>query len=170
MVDTKMKHYKYYLLIIIIAILFGCSQTSTVQKDISENSPKDETTYEPGINLFVKKVYSWVNLMPSMEPRFHITGNVVIPESEDYDFQTITISMLKIYQDGSAIYYINPTVQVNEENQSHNVKELLYSTITGLLIDARLNFDKTIDVEYIFEEEGESFSFIQRNVKINKVY
>ena len=165
---------KLYYLIIFISLLFlleNCSQTSTVQNEQGEETPAaNDELYKPDINIFVKKVYSWVDLMPGSESRFHITGDLVIPESGDYDLNRVELKLIKIYQNGSEIYFINPTVQIDKENEAINVKELLFSTISGLSIDMRLDMEKPVDVEYVFEENGESFLYKQYNVKINKVY
>ncbi len=144
-----------------ILVLAGCS-SSVPQKEIGEVEP--EIIYKDEIRLNVKSIFSWINAMPGPEkPRFHVTGELEILESSNYDLEHIKITKVTILQDQRMVFMFRPKIQ---EVLSKNKKTLTFSTIRGLLLNAGLNQKKPIDIVFDFDDGSTEIKYVIKNVKI----
>ncbi len=148
-------------------VLFGCATTKVREK---EHAPVPEKiSAEQEMNVDVIKINSWINLMPGTDPRFNISGEIEIkPKNSDYQLMDLLFTEIKIKQNGKTVYFIKPTVR--EETGKKDLRKLLFSTIKGLSITPDLNPDKHIDVELIFDDDGDELKYVIRNVKVEKIY
>ena len=76
-----------YLIIIVLLFLYSCSSERTL-KDGDGSTELDELLIQD-LNLNVNKIYSWVNLMPGSDSRFHITGNIDLFGSIKYEINFV---------------------------------------------------------------------------------
>ncbi len=157
-------HNKYlYFILLIVLFLFGCS-SSVPQKEIGE--VETELVYQDEIMLNVKKVYSWINAMPGADkPRFHVTGELEILESNNYDFKKLKIVRITILQNQKMIFMFKPTI--NEEVQ-HNKKKLIFSTVRGLLLNAAFHEKQPIDILIEFTDGSTEFKYSINNIPVEK--
>lgn len=168
---------KYSIIITAMALLFltACATGRVEEKkeDYEEEieQPEPEEAYAPDLQVDIQKLYSWANLMPGPDTnhRFHITGKVNVPSSGQFSLSALDLQIINIFQDGELIFAIKPTVR--EENaKSERYKALLFSTITGLTIGPNLNLDEGIDVELIFSDGIENYSYKVFDHTIEKTY
>ena len=156
--------YKYlYLFLITVLILAGCS-SSVPQKEIGE--VETELVYQDEIMLNVKKVFSWINAMPGPEkPRFHVTGELEILESNNYDYKNLKIVRITILQNQKMIFMFKPTVK---EELLKKKKDLIFSTVRGLLLNAAFNEKQTIDIVIEFTDGSTDFKYTISNISVEK--
>ncbi len=115
-------------------------------------------------------IYSWVNLMPGGDPKFHITGDLVFKENSDFDINESKLEAVKIYQNDRMIFLIKPNVKIEIKPDYENKFDLIFSSLYGYELVPDFNYNNLIDVELIFKEDGESYSYIVKNNKVDKVY
>ena len=148
-----------------LIILTACSSSKFEYKDVvldeekTEEIPVDNST--PNAVVSVDKMYSWIDLLPGPDqvPRFQITGSISIPKSENYDLDDVKLKIIKIYQNGHPYFYIKPTIRDNKREKSEFQKEFLFSTIVGVKLVPGFNKDENIDVEFIFDNDGDLLSY-----------
>lgn len=146
-----------YLVVIFILLLSSCS------------SRKIQRHGDESLVVYVNEIYSWVNLMPGSESRFHITGDIEILVSKNYDFNFVNLISLIVYQNNKEIYRISPVIQEDDITE-RPYKNIKFSTIRGLLLNRELNIDQRISLGMIFNEGSNEIIYILDNVKINKAY
>lgn len=162
---------KYYLSVIILfALLIGCSSEDLSKK--SDAKIDTEELYTPDLKVKFKEVYSWVNLMPGPDakPRFNITGEIEILPSVKYDLKYMDLSLINIYQNDEMVYSIKPEVRIDKSRSTDKLKLIIFSTIKGLLLDAKLDMDATVDAKFIFDQDNDRYSYFIEGIKINKAY
>lgn len=160
---------KHILVIMLIFIFASCTS--------DEVSKKDEADYEvdmftPELKVDFKEVYSWINLMPGpdAQARFNITGEFEIFQSTDYDFSRMDLTLIKIFQDKELIYSIKPEIRIDDKRSTTESKFIIFGTIKGMFPDQKLDTERVIDAQFIFEEDDELYSYLIKNVKIDKAY
>ncbi len=157
---------------IVILFLWNCS-SKEVQKEHEPQIEKEavEEAYEPTIFIDVNKVYCWVDLMPKIdgENKFHITGEITVHESNDYELNNLTLEKIKIFQKNKLLYSIKPTIKENDL-VNNNLRNLLFSTVKGLSLYPNFNIEEEVNVEFIFEEDANSFTFKVFGLSIDKVH
>jgi len=168
-----MKNIRYSILFIASFVLFWqCSSSEKTEKE--EEKEKQETVIvkEPttDINLELNKLYAWVNLMPGDQPKFHITGDIIILNEKKVTSADTKLVQVKIFQNNLLHYLIKPTVRDNEEMGAVDGTAILFSTIRGLGLNPGFNYEKTIDVVLIFEEGDNSYTYPISDVQIDKAY
>jgi len=159
----------YYTLsaIIIVLLLSSCS-SEIIQRQQDESTDLDELLVQD-LKLDINEVYSWVNLMPGSDPRFHITGDINLLESIKYDFKFVKLVSIIIYHDNIEIYRIAPVIQEDDAIDA-KAKNIKFSTITGLLVKRDLKLDETINIDLVFNEGSSELIYKLDNIIINKVY
>lgn len=145
---------------ITIVAFIKCSST-VQQKEIGEVEP--EIIHKDEIQLNVKKVYSWINAMPGSKPRFHVTGELEIFDSSNYDIKNIKIVKVTILQDQKMIFMFTPKIK---EEMSSDAKILTFSTIRGLLVNAALDQKKAVDIVFDFDDGSTEIKYVIKNVNI----
>lgn len=153
-----------YLILIILLLLSSCSSEITRRQEY-ENKEMDKLLIQD-LKLNVNEIYSWVNLMPGSDSRFHITGDIDLLESIKYDFKFVRLASIIIYQDDIEIYRISPVIREDDsfDTLSKNIK---FSTIRGLLINKDLKTDQMIDIDLVFNEGSSELIYKLDNLKIN---
>jgi len=149
-------------LIIGVSLFYNCS-SSVPQKEIGEVDT--ELIYTDEVRLNVNKIYSWINAMPGVKPRFNVTGELEILENSNYELEYIKIVKVTILQDQKLVYIFTPTIK--EEFQGDK-KSIIFSTIRGLLLNAALDQKKSIDISINFDDGSTTFNYIINNVPIEK--
>lgn len=161
------------MLPIAFSILFSCSSSEkTEKKTVDEKKKETEVVNEPttDINLELNKLYAWVNLMPGEQPKFHITGDVVILNEKNVISSETKLVRVKVFQNKNLHYIIKPTVRMNDEIKSESGNAILFSTIRGLSLNPGFNYEKPINLVLIFEENEKTYSYPVNDVKIDKAY
>ncbi|MGD8781488.1 MAG: hypothetical protein PVH88_21295 [Ignavibacteria bacterium] len=163
------------ILFVTVFLLLNCSSKET-QKEKTEPEVKEkevvEEVYEPTIFIDVDKIYCWVDLMPKVNGRnkFHVTGEITVHESDDYELQNLRLERIKIFQNGKLIYIIKPTIQENELTADKDERNFLFSTIKGLTLYPDFDIEKEINVEFIFRDNSDSYTYKVFEQSIEKVH
>lgn len=148
------------IVFITVIALVKCS-SSVQQKEIGEIEP--EITNKEEIHLNVKSIYSWINAMPGSKPRFHVTGELEILESSNYNIDKIKIVKVTILQEQKMIFIFRPKI-IEESNKDS--KTLTFSTIRGLLVNAALDQKKAIDIVFDFDDGSTEIKYVIKDVNI----
>ena len=160
-----MKNLYKYLFTILILLLVSCSSEKETVKDLSiEKKP----LFENDINVNVKRVFAWINLMPNTEPRFNITGEFNLLKTDDIRLDEIELTEIKIYQDEKEIYRIKPIVRWN--NDDITSRSFAISTLKGLSLVPTLDQDQKIDALFEFDYNGEKLLNFIQSIHIEKTY
>lgn len=149
-----------FLIVIGIGLLYQCS-SSVPQKEIGE--VETEIVYNEDVRLNVKKVFSWINSMPGEKKRFHVTGELEILEYSNYNYQQISIQKVTVLQDKKMIFIFTPKI---EEEIEKNKKNLVFSTVRGLLVNAALDQKKSIDLVILLNDGSEELEYMIPNVSM----
>ena len=107
---------------------------------------------------------------PNSTPRFEVTGDVEIPQSEEFDLSSIRLKLVRVYQNNRPFFLIKPTILENKQVTMESKKQFIFSTISGLKLVAGFNADENIDIELIFDDDGTSFTYKVYDVSIEKAY
>lgn len=160
---------KYILVIVLLFIFASCTSDEVTKKDESDY---DVEMFTPELKVEFKEVYSWINLMPGpdAQARFNITGEIEIFQSSDYDFSRMNLTLIKIFQNKELIYTIKPEIRSDDKRSTTESKFIIFGTVRGMLPDPKLDTERVIDAQFIFEEEDELYSYLIKNVKIDKAY
>ena len=159
------------VLIVLMGVVFltNCSTTKVVKNGSTE---KSEVTLGKSLNtidVYVDKIYSWINLMPGTEPRFNISGEFKVLKSKNYSIKDMELDLVKIYQKGREVYTIKPTSRTIVNNKKGKMK-VMFSTIKGLMLTPELNSKEKVDVKLIFRQDTDLYQYLIKNVPIEKVY
>lgn len=151
---------KKILVYAVFSLLFySCASTVRYDRDYTE-----EIEYESTIKIEVEKTYCWINEMPGSEGRFNITGAVRVLESPGYDHKMVKLKNIKIIQNKKELYYIKPVVRKDE-----NSGIIQFSTVKGLLPNSNMDVNKKVDVYFIFEEDEDKFTYLNKNCIVERV-
>jgi len=162
-------------LVIIIPLLFtACSSENETSKKVEDvkNIEDGQEIITEGLSLKFKKNYSWINLMPGpkAKPTFHIAGEMELYDATDYKLETANLTQLVIIQNYKIIYTIEPIVREDENLSTENMRYLIFSSPQKIYLDDKLDSEKTIDVNFVFECDSGMFSYLVKNIKIDKAY
>jgi len=160
-----MKNLYKYLFAILILLLASCSSEKETVKDLSIEK---KTLFENDINVNVKRVFAWINLMPNTEPRFNITGEFSLLKTDEISLNDIELTEIKIYQGEKEIYRIKPIVRWNNEDITS--RSFTISTLKGLSLVPTLNQEKQIDALFEFNYNGEKLLNFIQSINIEKTY
>lgn len=158
---------KIFALALLSLLLVYCSSSSEVQKDAGKDEAAEVDAYSPTINLNVDNITSWIGENLAKKKKFHVSGDVIITDSDKYELGNIELQKVNIYQNGELYYSVFPTVQLKNNDDSQ--KEILFSTIQGLDVNPMFNYENSFMVEIIFIESGEEFSYRIENNMVQKV-
>ena len=165
---------KKLLIILLLAFGFLFSACSPTKEQRQGASIDTDELYNPDLKLKVKQVYSWLNLMPGPpeknKARFHITGELEVLKSVKYELDFIRLHVVNIYQNDEFIYSIVPEVRVADDLSSTDSKYLIFSTVSGLHIEQKLDTEKPIDVKLIFKEGSDLYPYTVKDLKIEKAH
>lgn len=161
---TKLK----IIFIILIMFFVSCSTEKEVQAEKSINGK--DTSPELSINL--NKVSSWINLMPGpdAEPTFHISGEIELLKSADYDYKQLVLTNIYVYQNDERVYTIKPEVRINTKLSTDEMNYIIFTSSRGLTVKNNLNTEKPVEAKLIFEDDSNIFSYYIKDVKIDKAY
>ncbi|MCO6474389.1 MAG: hypothetical protein PHW27_11755 [Melioribacteraceae bacterium] len=163
-------HLFFYLIVPVIVSFIAVSCSSSEEStDKSQIDEEYRVYYEPSINLQVEKIYAWVDYMPGGKPKFHITGDLAIPSTDDYSSSDVELVLIRIHQQQKIVYQILPTVQ-EIDMTSDGVRKIMFSTLSGLFLEPWFNPDDVIDVELRFSGESGNYEYIAFNVEVDKAY
>ena len=154
-------------IILLSLFLAHCSSSKETQKDSGKDEATKTEAYSPTIELNVDNITSWLGENLAKEKKFHVSGDVIIPSSKNYDLKNIELRKVNVFQDGDLFYSVFPTVQLKKESDLE--KEFLFSTIQGLEINPMFNYDDPFTVEIIIGEGGQQYSFRVENNMVQKV-
>ncbi len=162
-----MKLYLKISLGILLIVFFGCSSSKSL--DVKKVAEKVVEKKVNQVDLEIEKIISWVNLMPgpNSENKFQVSGKFFLLPSNNYDYNKTNLKYIKVYQNGKQLYFIQPKVIEKIEN---NKKEITYSTIKGLSINQDLNSKKKVEMEFIFNSNGDELKYYVENIKIEEAY
>ncbi|NOX19142.1 MAG: hypothetical protein GXO87_12785 [Chlorobi bacterium] len=150
------------------ALFWSCAGKKEVQKEAEDKYVEVKEAIQE-MNVEVDSIYAWVNLMPGGPKKFNITGKVIVLPSGDYDANKLTLKRIDIFQRDVLHYMIKPTVQ-NPDKENNDGKVFLFSTIRGVGLNPGFNYDKKIDALFIFEQNGETFRYLVKDLKMEKAY
>ncbi len=148
---------------ILSTLLFIQCSSSVPQKEIGE--VETELVYQNEILLNVKKIYCWINAMPGQKPRFQVTGELEILDDNNYDLKQLKIVRIIILQEKKMIFMFKPNVK---EDMLKNKKNVIFSTVRGLLLNAALNEKKPVDIVIEFNDGSTDFKYNISNITIEK--
>ena len=146
-------------------LLWSCSTTKVETTKKTEKALTKQLIHD--VNLSVEKNVSWVNLMPGTRPKFHISGKISLLEGDNYNLKTTNLKYIKVFQNGKEIYFVKPKIR---EEIKDNVKNYLYSTISGLSIVKELDTKKNVDFEFVFKDGKKELIYQIKNVELQEVH
>jgi len=146
-------------------LLWSCSTTKVETTEKTEKALTKQLIHD--VNLSVEKNVSWVNLMPGTRPKFHISGKISLLEGDNYNLKTTNLKYIKVFQNGKEIYFVKPKIR---EEIKDNMKNYLYSTISGLSIVKELDTKKNVDFEFVFKDGKKELIYQIKNVELQEVH
>lgn len=154
-----------------LVFLAACSSEKETSKQVDDVSNMEEiVALETSVRL--NKVYSWINLMPgpNAQPTFHITGEIELHDSKNYETDKMKLVQIVIYQNDIKIYSIEPGVREDENLSTEGMRLLIFSNPQKILVDERLDSEKSVDAFFVFEYDSDMYSYILKNIKIDKAF
>lgn len=151
---------KFLFSLLGVLYLTGCSGSKTTGNELA-------------INIDLVKISSWVNLMPGSESSFFVNGLLRIKNNNDFDIDSLRLR-LNVYQDNNMLYSIKPTIDAAAEERSSFKsgleKEFTFAVEKGLKINKDLNFDKPVNLEFMFSAKGKLYTYKLDSITIEKAY
>lgn len=166
-----MKSKKSYIFLLVIILLFTFCAKREVLKDREGNVETDEDITAQ-IEADIEDIYAWVNLMPGADfkPKFHITGKIVVDESNLYDFKKLRMVQINIYQKGNRVFEIQPEVRESDEETSEDSKYIIFSTVEGESYNDEFNPDNSVDIKILFLDDGKIYSYMIYDIDVDEVH
>lgn len=161
-----MKKILLFTFVLLVIMLEACSTPEETTKRETETY-KVVKKFVNEVNLDIEKNVSWVNLMPGTQPKFHVSGKISLLKSDKYDFASLQLKYIKIYQSGKELYFIMPKIIEDIEGE---MKHLTYSTLKGLDIDKTLDTNTPVVFEFIFNEGKEELKYRVNDVMVEEVH
>ena len=167
----KMKMKVKIVLIVLMGMVFltNCSTTKVVKNGGSEKYEETLGKSLNSVDVYVDKIYSWINLMPGAEPRFNISGEFKVLKSKNYSIKDMELDLVKIYQKGREVFTIKPTSRTIIDKKKGRMK-VMFSTIKGLMLTPELNSKEKVDIKLVFRQDTDLYQYLIKNVPIEKVY
>ncbi|MBK7106339.1 MAG: hypothetical protein IPH62_13750 [Ignavibacteriae bacterium] len=157
---------KIFLLVTILFYI-SCSSSEVTKIQKKESGINIISKKMNDIDLNIEKTVSWVNLMPGSDSKFHVSGKFIIPQNNKIKIEDIELKFIKVYQEESELYFIQPkTIQKIEKSS----KEIIYSTLQGLSLNKNFNKKKNVTFELIFNSNGEELKYYIENINVDEVY
>ena len=122
------------------------------------------------------KVNAWLNLMPGTSPgTFHLVGEITIENKSDGDIEDIKLDSVSIYSGTGEIYSITPYFKTKLQGQDFSIlknaqKEFSFGTEKGLEITEFLKQNNHVDIKLIFSSGEKNFSYLFKNIEIERAY
>jgi len=160
----KIKNTKYFIAILFLIILNGCSSSLP---EIKNAEVEEKSIYENDLRINNKQIYCWVNKMPGDKPRFNITGELNIFDDSEYNIKTVTIKTIFIMQDNKNVYQFTPNM---ETKFSGNIKIITFSTIKGMLLSLQLDTSKNVDIKILLTDSANEIEYFIHNIVIEEVH
>jgi len=160
----KIKNTKYFIAILFLIILNGCSSSLP---EIKNAEVGEKLIYENDLRINNKQIYCWVNKMPGDKPRFNITGELNIFDDSEYNIKTVTIKTIFIMQDNKNVYQFTPNM---ETKFSGNIKIITFSTIKGMLLSLQLDTSKNVDIKILLTDSANEIEYFIQNIVIEEVH
>ncbi|PIQ10997.1 MAG: hypothetical protein COW71_01490 [Ignavibacteriales bacterium CG18_big_fil_WC_8_21_14_2_50_31_20] len=160
----KIKNTKYFIAILFLIILNGCSSSLP---EIKNAEVGEKLIYENDLRINNKQIYCWVNKMPGDKPRFNITGELNIFDDSEYNIKTVTIKTIFIMQDNKNVYQFTPNM---ETKFSGNIKIITFSTIKGMLLSLQLDTSKNVDIKILLTDSANEIEYFIHNIVIEEVH
>jgi len=160
----KIKNTKYFIAILFLIILNGCSSSLP---EIKNAEVEEKSIYENDLRINNKQIYCWVNKMPGDKPRFNITGELNIFDDSEYNIKTVTIKTIFIMQDNKNVYQFTPNM---ETKFSGNIKIITFSTIKGMLLSLQLDTSKNVDIKILLTDSANEIEYFIQNIVIEEVH
>lgn len=152
-----------FLFLSICFVFYACSGSSIKYHNTKRTN---------SVNLSVSEVYAWVNYMPGdgSNPLFRISGDIVVKKSPDLNLKSLSLSKIVIYQDTFIVFNIKPVIKENEKESNTNKRNMLFNMLKGLELNEKIDIDKKIDVELVFEDGNKIYTHFINNIGVEKTY
>ncbi|MFH2032433.1 MAG: hypothetical protein ABIJ40_17685 [Bacteroidota bacterium] len=155
---------------LLLALVMSCSPEKEITKKIEPQIQRIEKIVVPVLNLKVIKTYAWINLMPNLPEKFHISGELELLRSTNYEIQFTDMKTISLFQKGELLYQIRPKVVVDESLSDEQKKHILYSTISGVSVHPFHKIDEPMRAEFNFVEGGKEYIYTIEGITLEKVY
>lgn len=160
-----MKTFKVNIGLILLALVVGCASSEIGDK--SDVGITDELFIQQ-VNANIITTDAWINRMPNSGGKFFISGEIKLLPSTKYDFQSLNLSEIKIYDGKNLLFDILPTVQTKELTGEYKV--ILYAMLRGIEPPPGFNVDKELNAELIFEFGSDKLIYYLSKIKVEQVY
>lgn len=161
-----MTNKKFHIVLIISAILSGCSTFDITDKKEAKIAEYD--LFRQEVNAEILRANAWINFMPNAGEKFFIAGEVKLLPSINYNFKSLELSRVEVYRKEKLLFEIIPFVQLREE--TNEFKTILYSLLKGLSIPPDFKGDQKISFRLIFNFGSDRLIYYINNIEVEKVY
>lgn len=150
-----------HLLFLTIVILTACSSSS-----------KTSLTVNYLLDIKINSIYLWIDKMPRTvsTDNLNLSSDIIINSSINYDYKTIKLYKIIIIQEDNIIYSFKPITKDNLAFKSKNKRNILVSTFEDTLLPNDFDYNKLVDVKFIFIDNNKFYEKLVKNIKIDKVY
>lgn len=154
---------KYFLALLIILFLLGCSSAENLNGDLK-------------IEMVKYKVDSWLNLMPGTSPgTFHLTGEFTLKNNGTVGLDSICLTKITAYADSKKVYTFKPEFITKSDEAGYSlrsdvVKEFSFGTGKGLKVDDMLMKYKRIDIRLELSTNMGKQYFEINDIKVLRAY
>lgn len=153
------------LYLTISLLLFSCSASKKRNSDVNLSEIK-YTVSDSGS-------YAWINLMPGGKPRFHVSGDIEIMGTGNFEQDSLKLDEIKVFQKEKFLYSFHPLMNNTElyiQQPGSPGKKNHFSDGKGFEPDTSFTADLPVVLEYIFVSRGNSFQKRSKEIKVEKVY
>jgi len=123
----------------------------------------------PHLNLNMLETHAWINKMPGLSGnKINISGKFLLKESIYYNWESIRLQKVKVFQKRRKLFTIIPEVKLLKKN--FNGKILVFSTIKGIEPPPYFSANNTVRLELVFKDGAKIFTYKISDVPVEKAY
>ncbi len=150
-----------YILVLTFISLYACA--STTKTSFNKNDILD---------LNINSIYIWVDKMPRTvsTDNLKLSSDIIINKNTNYDFQKIKLLKIIVFQEDNVVYSFKPIYKENPAFKSKNKRNIIVSTFEDTLLPDNFDYNKLVDVKFIFVDNNNYYEKLIKNIKIDVVY
>ncbi|MCF8261002.1 MAG: hypothetical protein K9J12_09525 [Melioribacteraceae bacterium] len=116
-----------------------------------------------------QEFHVWFDIMPNSKSNINLSGVVRFSENDKYDYKTISLFSIDIYQNMVKVYSVEPVVKENKYLNLEDEREIIVSLFTGLRKAESLSTDLPVDFVLNFKSGKNNFTTVLEDLQIERV-
>ncbi|MBT8386884.1 MAG: hypothetical protein KJO12_05685 [Ignavibacteria bacterium] len=149
-------------LILVTFMLIACASTKTGEETLQ-------------LDIEVKELNSWLNLMPGNPGKFHLLGELKVTNPGSKVIEELKLDKIKIFSDKELVYSFYPYFELKDLSGVNSIEpgssnEYVFGVESGLKVDERLMANNLVDITMKFISGSENYHLNLNDIVVEQAY